>query len=189
MRPIVWILSGSKMNGFIYLENGEHPGCPDQGRTVLSLMHGTMKRESFAGKDVLLAWGYTAGDVHYVRTTDNSLTILCGYVSGIERGPNLADQEQSVRFIHESIAVNSSTAALTALLNRLHGSFAIFHRDVEKGISLCITDRVASRPLWRLWSAKSWILSSNPLALAASVPSINVDLGALGAFLLYGGPV
>jgi hypothetical protein len=48
---------------------------------------------------------------------------------------------------------------------------------------------MASRPLWIFWTDDSWVISSHANAIAFSFPSVDMDLGALGAFLLYGGPV
>ena len=139
--------------------------------------------------DGLLVWGYAAGDVNCSQGVDDSLTVLCGYVSEIDRGPRISSQQYAATFLRESIEADASQAGLTALLTRLHGSFAVFHRNARRNLSLCLADRVASRPLWKLWSREGWIVSSHPMAIAAAVSSLEVDRGALGAFLLYGGPV
>ena len=84
---------------------------------------------------------------------------------------------------------DSSDGALRALSERLHGSFGIYYRDPGKGVSLCLADRIASRPIYKFWDGKRWIISSHANAIAFMVPEIKIDPGALGAFLLYAGPL
>jgi len=177
------------VNGFIFLEGGVQPSGKDPQRLVPPGPQLGAGEVTFRHGDRLLAWGSTAGDVHYSQNAGDSLTVLCGYVSEIDGGPRIVDQQQAVNFLRESIEADNSTAALTALLNRIHGSFTIFHKDFRRSVSLCLVDRVASRPLWKLWTSHGWIVSSHPMAIATAVPSPEVNLGALGAFFLYGGPI
>ena len=177
------------MNGFIFLEAGVRASATHPEGLVPPGPHLTVKEETFARGDRLLAWGYAAGDVNYSQNVGDSLTVLCGYVSEIDHGPKIKDQQQATNFLRESIEADTSSATLTALLNRIHGSFAVFHRDFRRSVSLCLADRVASRPLWRLWSSGGWVVSSHPMVIAAAVPAQEVNFGALGAFLLYGAPV
>jgi asparagine synthetase B (glutamine-hydrolysing) len=176
------------VNGFIFVEAGAQSSASYRAAASRDA-HLSFREETFATGDRLLAWGYPEGDIHYSRKTEKALIVLCGYISGIDGGPEIADQEQAVDFLQRCMAEEFSTARLTALLNRTHGSFAIFHRDYQRGLSVCLSDRVASRPLWKMWAGGGWIVSSHPMAIAASVPSREIDLGALGAFLLYGSPV
>jgi hypothetical protein len=177
------------MNGFIFWEAGVRPSrtCPEE--LLPPDAHLMVQEETLGCGDRLLAWGYRAGDVHYSQSAGDSLTVLCGYIAEVDGGPKIEDQQQATEFLRKSIEADTSTPALTALLNRLHGSFAVFHRDFRRSVSVCLADRVASRPLWRLWSGRGWIVSTHPQAMAAAVPSQKVNLGALGSFLLYGGPV
>jgi hypothetical protein len=115
--------------------------------------------------------------------------VLCGYISEISKGPAVLEQEAAAGFLRERLEESTSPQALKALLSRLHGSFSVFFRDFQKGASLCLTDRMASRPIWRRWSGEGWIVSTHPLAITALTPFAQVDPGALGALLLYGGPI
>lgn len=177
------------MNGFIYIERALQQSWDELSRPRLfSGWEGT-RQESFACGDVLVAWGQGTGDVHYSRNGEESIVVLCGYVSEVNHGPTLRGGEHAANFIHECLGRDSSTMALKALLDRLHGSFSLMYRDVRGGSFLCVSDRIASRPLWKMRGEHEWMVSSHPVAIAAAAPSVRVDLGALGAYLLYGGPV
>lgn len=177
------------MNGFLFLEAGVQPSGTHCERVVPPDRQLMVEELTFGCGDRLLVWGYPAGDIKYSQCAGDSLTVLAGYISEIDRGPKIVDQQHAANFLRECLEADSSTAALAALLNRIHGSFAVFHRDFRRSVSVCLADRVASRPLWKLWRRRGWIVSSHPMAIAATVPSLEVNFGALGAFLLYGGPV
>ena len=177
------------MNGFIYSESGGQTSRLDLKKGVPFDAQMVAEEKSFVGGDMLLAWGNPAADVCYFLGENNLLLVLCGYVSEVRDGPIFEDQKQAASFLFRSIEVDSSASALATLLDRVHGSFSFFYRDSRRGVSLCATDRVASRPLWKMWNGTGWIISSHANAIAFAVPSVKVDFGALGAFMLYGGPV
>lgn len=177
------------MNGFIYFEAGNRHLEPRASRFTRFGVGTPVEEKSFTCGDKLLTWGHPAGDVHISLRGNETLLILCGYVSEIGGGPIFIGQEQATDYLLESIESDSSTAALATLLDHIHGSFSIFYRNLRKGISLCLADRIASRPLWKMWDGTGWVISTHANAIASAVPSTKADLGALGAFLLYGGPV
>jgi hypothetical protein len=174
------------MKGFIFLE--ADPSGNKTKKVESFVLHPEVEEESFCSGDRFITWGGGAGDINYSQSED-SLTVLCGYVSEIDGAPRIISQRHAANFLRESIDTDSSMQALTVLARRIHGSFAVFHRDFTRRVSICFADRVASRPLWKARSGDAWIVSSHPIAIAAAVPSVELNLGALGAFLLYGGPV
>jgi len=177
------------MNGFLFLESLVEPAGALRQTLVRTDPALDLEELTLINGDRFLLWGYPAGDVRYCQGGNGSLTVICGYVSEIDSGPPVLDQQQAVRTLHDAISADMSTRTLKHLLNRIHGSFAIFHRDFAQGVSLCISDRVASRPLWMVRSGEGWAFSSHPMAIAAVMPSLEPDPGALAAFLLYGGPI
>ena len=112
-----------------------------------------------------------------------------GYISELKNGPALANQQQAAALLLQALDTDSSNTALAALLDRMHGSFTIYYRDFRRDTSLCLVDRVASRPLWKYWDGKGWIISSHANAIAFVAPGVKVDPGALGALFLYSGPM
>jgi hypothetical protein len=177
------------MNGFLFLESMVEPSGALRAAIVRTDPELALEELTLMNGDRLLLWGYPAGDMRYYQSGNGSLTILYGYVSEIDGAPPVLDQRQSVRILHDAISAGISTSALTQLLNCLHGSFAVFHRDSNQGFSICMSDRVASRPLWVARAEGGWAVSSHPMAIAAAIPSLEPDPGALAAFLLYGGPI
>jgi hypothetical protein len=177
------------MNGFIYFEaTGEQPD-PDLKR--LGVLDAGMRfhEESFIAGDSFVGWGNASGDIHCCRNGSSAFLILSGYISEIKNGPVIADQQQAARVLLRNLESDCSDRALRALLERLHGSFGIYYRDSRKGVSLCLSDRIASRPIYKFWNGKAWIISSHANAIAFMVSDVKIDPGALGAFLLYAGPL
>jgi hypothetical protein len=177
------------MNGFIYFEaGGEQPGADLKNMVALDSAM-SFHEESFDAGDSLLAWGNPSGDIHFHRKGSESFLVLSGYISEFKNGPALANQQQAAKILLEALEADCSSAALASLLPRLHGSFGIYYRDFKKGVSLCLADRMASRPIFRFWDGKRWIISSHANVIAFVVSSIKFDPGSLGAFMLYAGPI
>jgi hypothetical protein len=177
------------MNGFLYLANAGVESRPDLNALLPFQGHARVRKTLLPGNEMLVTWGSPAGDIHCSQQGEDSLLILCGYVGEVRGGPEITGQEQAAAFLHKCLAVDASNAALKALLERLHGSFSLFFRDFRRGTWLGVSDRVASRPLWMMHNGSERLASSHPAAMACAVPAVPIDLGALGAFLLYGGPV
>ena len=177
------------MNGFLFFESTVNPSGAFRQAIVRTDPELALEELTLINGDRLLLWGYPAGDIRYCQSCNGSLTILVGYVSEIDGGPPILDQRQSLRILHDAISADISTGALTQLLSCVHGSFAVFHRDSKQGFCICMSDRVASRPLWLTRAGGGWAVSSHPMAIAAAIPSLEPDPGALAAFLLYGGPI
>src|SRR5262249_54563924 len=98
-------------------------------------------------------------------------------------------QAQAADALLKILDSRPSEETISQLPSRLHGSFGIFYRNAILDETICISDRVASRPLWRKWTDQGWIVSSHATAIALSSRVPVLDLAALGAFLLYGGSI
>jgi hypothetical protein len=177
------------MNGFLLVNPGPQRAQPWDRCATPPAAGITVQRTLLAAGDLLFAWGYAGGDIHSAESGKSSFLLLSGYLTEIKGQPGFTTQAQATELLLRCLDEDCSHPALSALLDRCYGSFGIYYRNVPKGISLCISDRVASRPLWTFWAGSGWLVSSHPSAIVASLPNAPVDPGALAAFLLYGGPV
>jgi hypothetical protein len=174
------------MNGFIVF--GKDTGVLDVRPERIAPV-GTCQQRSFPGGESLLTWGATPGDIHVAVQGTGSWLVLSGYILEIQSAPDFHSQTEAVEILLQMLTEASSDAAIAHILRRVFGSFGIFYRDQPRDMMLCISDRVASRPLWRRRQGQGWIVSSHPTAISLSVQSPRIDPTALGSFLLYGGAV
>ena len=177
------------MNGFLIVRPKSQADQP-LDRCITPPAAGiSTQRKLLAAGDILFTWGYADGDIHYTENGSDSFLLLCGYVLEMKGRPGFDTQAQAARLLLKCIDEDCSRSGLSTLLDGIYGSFGIFYRSVSKGISLCMTDRVASRPLWTSWTGSAWLVSSHAAAIAGSLPKVAMDPAALASFLLYGGPV
>lgn len=177
------------MNGFIFFTEGWGNQIPDP-KWVAPIVEGsTYSLKSFSAGDCLLTWGHTCGDVWHAEQSGKAILILSGYISEFESGPKFESQgEAAIHLLAEFISADSDEA-LKSILCRIYGSFGIVFRDYVRDLTICVTDRVSSRPLWRRWQGSGWTISTHAAAVALSLESPRIDLPGIGAFLLYGGPL
>ncbi|MBI4937977.1 MAG: hypothetical protein HY846_07135 [Nitrosomonadales bacterium] len=176
------------MNGFAVFCTGSGGLGVTPGRVVPPGDNITCDYRAIGQTGSLLTWSHTSGDIHCAARQDSFL-VLSGYVLESRPGPDFSSQDDAAEWCLARIDEKGSTEALAEWLAGLRGSFGIFYRNHTRNLTLCITDRAASRPLWRQWQQSGWIVSSHPAALALSMPSPRFDALALGSFLVYGGPV
>lgn len=177
------------MNGFLLVNRGPEGAQPWDGCLTPPGAETTLNRALLGTGDLLLSWGYDGGDIHYATKGNDSFLVLSGYLTEIKGRPSFTSQAQATELLLQCLDEDCSRGALSVLLDVCYGSFGIFYRNVLKGITLCISDRMASRPLWTYWTGSGWLASTHSSAIAASVPKAPMEPGALAAFLLYGGPV
>jgi len=177
------------MNGFLLITPAAH-GDPTWERCATPPAVGIdTQRTLLATGDVLFAWGHDGGDIHLAEKGKDSFLVLSGYVAEIKGRTAVATQRQASELLLKCLDEDCSQPAMRTLLEGIYGSFGIFYRSVSKGVSLCMTDRMASRPLWTFWTGSAWGISTHAAAIANSLPHLAVEPGALASFLLYGGPV
>jgi hypothetical protein len=179
----------STMNGFAVFCGDTGGLCADPGHVVPSDSNVAYDHRRIGPGESLLTWGNANGDIYSAARGQDSFLVLSGYVLGTRSGPDFGAQTDAAEWCLARINEDESIEALAKWLNGLRGSYAIFYRNVVRDLALCITDRVASRPLWRRWQRSSWIVSSHPTTIALSVPSPRFDPIALGSFLVYGAAV
>jgi hypothetical protein len=177
------------MNGFRVSSSGPGAATVDASRVVPPGCADCCRFEAVPGGETVLTWGNVKGDIHCVSQGDESFLLLSGYVLGVNSQSRFNDQTDAARFCLARLDEFDSIEALGKWLTGLHGSYALYYRNRKRNLTLCITDRVASRPLWRKWHSSGWLVSSHSTALELSAPSGRFDETALGSFLLYGGPV
>lgn len=177
------------MNGFIYFTktiDGEYPN-PER---IAPIIEGSVyDLKSFDTGGYLLSWGHACGDTWVVARGNKAIIILSGYIVEFKSGPDFKSQEEAASYLLDQFICADSDIELQYLLNRTYGSFGIVFRDQVRDITICVTDRVSSRPLWQSRQGPRWIISSHVAAIALSIQSASFDLAGLGAFLLYGGPI
>lgn len=180
------------MNGFVYCTGSQHSPCPIPERIAPTGEGCSFYLKRFGAGDNLLTWGHSCGDIRYVmeNANDGSKTLLLsGYIVEFESGPRFKSQEEAASYLLAQFIAANSDNDIVELLKRIYGSFGIVYRDQAHDLTICATDRVASRPLWRYWQRPGWIISSHTSAIALSVHSPSFDPAGLGALMLYGGPV
>ena len=177
------------MNGFAFFCcDAIGPGA-DPGQLVPSHSRGTYVHRIVGHGEGLLTWGTDRGDICCAEQGQDTFLVLSGYLLGTKSGSDFRDQKHAAEWCLARIAEDESCDGIAKWVSDLRGSYAIFYRNIARGVALCITDRVASRPLWRRWQGSGWVVSSHPTAIALSLPARRMDAVALGSLLVYGGPV
>lgn len=133
-----------------------------------------------------VAWGDTPGDVYYSRNMDQSLLVLNGYILDTKFMRDFCTQQEATDSLREYFDRNHSIEYCSQIASQIYGSFSIIYANLEEQRVCCITDRISSRPIWTNKTRNGWIISSHVSPIAHSIRNIEYDLGALGAFLLYG---
>lgn len=177
------------MNGFVLFTERSAAQVPDP-RHVAPLVEGTAHDLRFFDLGgCVLTWGHDTGDIWLVDEDRQALVILSGYVTEFESGPEFKSQKEAASYLLTQCRDADSNKTLINLFSRIYGSFGLVFHDYSRNITMCVTDRVSSRPLWMSRDGSGWLVSSHAAAVALSRQSTHIDLAGLGAFLLYGGPL
>jgi hypothetical protein len=170
------------MNGFIVLGEGSREFR--KLSEIAPVGEGESSQHQSVGKDCLLTWGRTHGDIQCAVRGNESFVVLSGYILEVKNHAEFSNQRDVAGFLLQTLDSAASDDAIRQLLERLYGSFGIFYRNAERDETICISDRVASRPLWCKWNSPGWVVSSHPTAIAMGTANTSLDLAGLGAFLL-----
>jgi hypothetical protein len=177
------------MNGFIVLGKGTE-GLRVEMNRIAPVTAGARCHQSLLSDDeTLLMWGRPEGDISWAIHGKASFLILSGYLLEIQGESEFCSQIKAAEALLRMLDGASSHVAIAQLLKRLYGSFSIFYRNTILDEMICISDRVASRPLWWRWNNPGWIVSSHPTAIAMCMRTPTFDPTALCVFLLYGGSI
>ncbi len=136
----------------------------------------------------LAVWGQSPGDVQVCRGEGGSTLILNGYFTG-SGGSGVDGLGEIAGGILRRLDAGLSLAELEELAVGLRGSFSLLHYQPGTGIVRVVSDRLASRPVWRVSLSDGWIFSSHAAAAAQVAGAAALDLGAAASFLLYGCPL
>jgi hypothetical protein len=178
------------MNGFLISESfGQQSYRVNTGHSSVLGITGAWERSVIGERTQLVQWGHAGGDIQITIEDEKQILILLGYVLEIENLPAFKDQGGVSSVLLANMERDNSRARLSALLDRLHGSFGILYYDRVSRMMLCMTDRVASRPIWYGCDNLGWTISSHAVAVALCCDKVKMDPGSVGAFLLYGCPV
>jgi len=177
------------MNGFIF-----YSGNFEKLSSLHKFYNFRYKEESLCritigNSGYFVAWGSNLGDIHYSRNGDKSFLILSGYISAAKYTQGFQSQQDASDLLLEVLDKNHSIESCSKIADQIHGSFSILYLNSEEEKVYCITDRIASRPIWFKKEPYCWIISSNANSITFASDKLEYDLGALGSFLLYGGPV
>lgn len=176
------------MNGFLFYQSGFEPHRSGFEQLISLLGHHPEVSSSATG-DVLITWGEADGDVQVYSNAQSSVLILCGYVTEVGQRPELRRREEIGKYLLDFFGGDPTDQQTAALVRELFGSFGIVYHDFKSGLTRCVSDRVASRPLFVCQRRKGWAVTTNANAIACTDPTLQMDPGSLAAFLLYGGPV
>lgn len=177
------------MNGFLSIGSVDKDFIGAQLPEVLRSSGISAQPFDVKGRTATCLWGGPRGDVRRASASSGSVLIAQGYFTDVPGFSDTADQGAVVEFLLARLEQGPSLEEVAELSSALNGSFAILFRDAVRGRTLCISDRVASRPAWLARFGDDWALSSNPLALALACGIRRLDSGSLVSRLLYGGPV
>ena len=136
----------------------------------------------------LWTWG-PRGDVSIATGDDGAFLALSGYLTAVQGGPSFREQSDAAQFLFKAFDARLGFDQLRDLLGRAHGSFSALYRCPAEDTMVCVTDRVASRPMWTFRKAGLAAVSTHASAIAAALRLTHFDKGALASLLLYGGPV
>jgi hypothetical protein len=137
----------------------------------------------------LITWGTDSGDVHYSRNHESSLLVLNGYIAEAKVVQGIRSQQKASDALLDIFDRDHSLESFIKVAEQIHGSFSLVHMDLMNNKVYCITDRIASRPIWIKKIENAWIISSNANEIIYASRNYGYNLGALGSFLLYGGQV
>ena len=176
------------MTGFVYLQ--ARPGfnpppvdrfCPPDGRAC-------WRSSDEASCEWVWGWGTKVGDVRLVQGDSGEFLLLSGYLAEIG-GMRLPDQSRAAQVLLEKIRATPELSRLGEFTPTLSGSWAFLYRNSRTDRTIVGTDRMASRCLWSYTGQSGLALSSHPAAIATALNLNKLDLSAVAAVLLYGGPV
>ncbi|MBN1974570.1 MAG: hypothetical protein JW787_13100 [Sedimentisphaerales bacterium] len=137
----------------------------------------------------LVLWGSNQGDVHYSQHMRHSLLILSGYISNANHLEKFKNSVEACDYLINTLDTDHTIKHISKLADQLYGSFSIAYVNFVERKVYCISDRIASRPIWFKKIRGNYIISSHSNSLSFLSKNIEYDLGSLGAFLLYGGPI
>jgi len=175
------------MNGFVAFAGVNGLACDPNRIAPVEPSKARLVFPSEVGSPVL-TWGEEQGDVCLAAGRE-SFVIVSGYVLEIPNETELGTQIENAHAVRRILDGLPSAAALGGFIRGLRGSFAIVYHNASSGDMICVTDRVASRPLWWKWKNPGWIVSSHAMAVALSTQALALDPVALSTFLLYGGSI
>ena len=182
-------LQAKPLNGFLSIGSVDKDFIGGQLPEVLRRAGISPEPFDLKGRSATCLWGDSCGDVRRASASSGSVLIAHGYFTEVPGFSDPADQRGVVEFLLARLEQGPSLEEVAELSSALNGSFAIVYRDALRSRTLCIADRVASRPLWLTRFGDDWALSSNPFALALACGIRKLDCGSLVSRLLYGGPV
>ena len=146
-------------------------------------------RENVGDSLSLVCWGCAAGDVLYSVTRDRSILILNGYIAEANSMEEFETQQDATDLLLQIFDRETSVHRMMEIAASIHGSFSIVYCNLVEERTYCITDRIASRPTWVRKIRNAWAISSHVRPIAEINGDHELDLGSLGSFLLYGGPI
>ncbi|MEI8139848.1 MAG: hypothetical protein WCI03_08275 [bacterium] len=177
------------MNGFLAIQPGATFSNAESFEKILLRLGISQVQNHSVGGGATYLWGTGIGDVRQVCSPRGNSLILNGYVTEMCDYHDVGDQRGVACFALKELERDDSLEHISDFVGKLNGSFSmVYHNRVGRRIT-CITDRVASRPVWIARASGGWALSSNPCALAASCGKRRFDCASLASLLLYGGPV
>lgn len=176
------------MTGFIAFWGDSNDNCLNTGVLCPACEEPAITQTTLGSTFKCVTWGASSGDIHCAKN-NNSFVILSGYITEAPFKEESATQEETTQSLLEILDRNSSVAFYGKIADQIYGSFSFIYFNLKNNKGYCITDRIASRPIWVQRHMKTWILSSNANSIMYATDTLHYDLGALGAFLLYGGPV
>lgn len=177
------------MNGYLLHVAPGGPGAHDPIAQDWALGSTHVTRRNLAPGIELRTWGRSSGDVHHSLNEGESLLILNGYVAESSHLPEVRDPQRVCDDLLAAFDRDPSIRFGREVAASMHGSFSIVYVRLEERFVLTVTDRLASRSLWKRIADEGLTLSSHAVAISQAVRERSYDPGALAAFLLYGSPV
>ncbi|MSU20524.1 MAG: hypothetical protein EXS30_03935 [Pedosphaera sp.] len=177
------------MNGFLLIGSGGQGLTGGRLPDVFRCFGISAEPFDVSGRLTTCLWGGLCGDVRRVTNASGSVLIAHGYFTEVPGFSGTADQRAVADFLLAKLEQGAALEEVGEFVSKLNGSFSILYWDSLRTRIWCITDRVASRPLWLAPFGEDWALSSSPLALALASGLMRLDCGSLVSRLLYGGLV
>lgn len=178
------------MTGFVIFLGNLHGLKHELSIKVPVSIRTTICRNQINHLTSFISWGAELGDIHFSWDKESStLLVLNGYIveSGLVKVSR--HQHENAESILRYVARDHSFESLADLADSLNGSFSIVYVKSDEKKVYCVTDRIASRPLWVCEDSALSVVSSNANTIGLLHNKIHYDLGGLCSFLLYGGPV